>query len=222
MRINAGGLHYKVLNKMIKESPDDTITVDNCFGQRYIGSGLCKKELIVNGTPGNGLGAYLDGSVIRIAGNAQDAAGDTMNDGTIYIHGSSGDACGYAMRGGRIFIRGNAGYRAGVHMKQYNEKKPVLVVGGRAGSFLGEYLAGGIIIVLGLGGYNRVRQPHCEFVRPFRALRGSQVCVVVASKPLTAYPHPRGDGRILQNGAPLPRPVMQPVPDICPRPARGP
>jgi glutamate synthase domain-containing protein 3 len=35
-------------------------------------------------------------------------------------------------------------------MKQYNDKKPVIVIGNRAGSFLGEYLAGGIIIVLGL------------------------------------------------------------------------
>jgi glutamate synthase domain-containing protein 3 len=36
-------------------------------------------------------------------------------------------------------------------MKEYREKKPVIVVGGRVGSFLGEYLAGGLIIVLGLG-----------------------------------------------------------------------
>ena len=36
-------------------------------------------------------------------------------------------------------------------MKAYEDKKSILVIGGRAGSFLGEYLAGGIIIVLGLG-----------------------------------------------------------------------
>jgi len=43
------------------------------------------------------------------------------------------------------------GYRAGIHMKEYKEKVPVLVIGGSAGSFLGEYQAGGIILVLGLG-----------------------------------------------------------------------
>ena len=53
------------------------------------------------------------------------------------------------MRGGAIYIKGSAGYRAGVHMKEYREKKPVIVIGGRAGSFLGEYQAGGLIIVLG-------------------------------------------------------------------------
>ena len=54
------------------------------------------------------------------------------------------------MRGGVIYVKGNAGYRAGIHMKAYKEKKPVLVIGGRAGSFLGEYQAGGLILVLGL------------------------------------------------------------------------
>ena len=92
---------------------------------------------MINGTPRNALGAYLDGCVITVHGNAQDATGDTMNDGTIYISGSSGDATGYAMRGGRIFVNGDVGYRAGIHMKEYKEKSPVLVVGGSAGSFLG-------------------------------------------------------------------------------------
>lgn len=60
------------------------------------------------------------------------------------------------MRGGSIFIHGNVGYRAGIHMKEYQDKKPLLVVGGAAGSFLGEYQAGGTIIVLGLHAAERV------------------------------------------------------------------
>jgi glutamate synthase domain-containing protein 3 len=74
-----------------------------------------------------------------------------MNDGKIIIHGNAGDALGYAMRGGSIFVRGDTGYRTGIHMKEYKEKKPVIVIGGKAGSFLGEYLAGGLIVVLGIG-----------------------------------------------------------------------
>ena len=54
------------------------------------------------------------------------------------------------MRGGEIYVEGNAGYRAGIHMKEYRDHVPVLVIGGKAGSFLGEYQAGGIIVVLGL------------------------------------------------------------------------
>ena len=57
----------------------------------------------------------------------------------------------YAMRGGKIYIKGDCGYRAGIHMKAYQQHFPVMVVGGKAGSFLGEYLAGGLILVLGIG-----------------------------------------------------------------------
>ena len=59
------------------------------------------------------------------------------------------------MRGGEIYIQGNAGYRAGIHMKEYGEKIPALVIGGCAGSFLGEYQAGGVIMVLGLNRGNK-------------------------------------------------------------------
>ena len=83
-------------------------------------------------------------------GNAQDATGDTMNEGAIIVHGSCGDGTGYAMRGGKLYIRDSAGYRCGIHMKAFESKQPLLIIGDRAGSFLGEYQAGGTIIVLGM------------------------------------------------------------------------
>lgn len=151
MIINAENMHFKVLNESIKSAPEQDIIVENCIGQRYIGDGVSDKRIRVNGTAGNALGAYLNGAEIRVFGNAQDAIGDTMNDGEIFVYGSCGDAPGYAMRGGKIFIREHAGYRAGIHMKAYETKHPVLVIGGKAGSFLGEYQAGGVIVVLGIG-----------------------------------------------------------------------
>ena len=54
------------------------------------------------------------------------------------------------MRGGKVFIRDDVGYRTGIHMKEYREKKPYLVVGGTAHDFLGEYMAGGVLVILGL------------------------------------------------------------------------
>ena len=150
MNISAGTIDFKELNRLVKASKED-VCIDDCFGQRFIGAGMSGKKLIVNGTPGNALGAYLNGGIIEVNGNAQDAVGDTMNDGNIIVHGSAGDALGYAMRGGGIFIRDNAGYRTGIHMKEYMKKKPIIIIGGKVGSFLGEYLAGGLIIVLGVG-----------------------------------------------------------------------
>ncbi len=144
-------MHFKTLNQQVRDTADSQIVINGCIGQRYIGAGSSGKEIIINGTPGNALGACLDGSDIIVHGNAQDATGDTMNQGHIVIHGSSGDATGYGMRGGKIFVRDNAGYRGGIHMKTYQDKLPVLVIGGMAGSFLGEYQAGGLIVVLGKG-----------------------------------------------------------------------
>ena len=147
--IDAAGLDFIELNEMIRGSDGD-LKIKGCLGQRFIGAGQGGRSLLIEGVPGNALGAYLNGGRIEVFGNAQDAAGDTMNSGEIAVHGSIGDTAGYAMRGGTIYVQGNAGYRAGIHMKEYKEHVPVIVIGGRAGSFLGEYQAGGVIIVLGL------------------------------------------------------------------------
>ena len=147
--IYAEGLDHKTINEAIRQAEADC-TIEGCLGQRFIAAGMSGKSIEIHGVPGNALGAYLNGGTLNVSGNAQDAVGDTMNDGLIIVHGNIGDAAGYAMRGGRIYIRGNAGYRAGIHMKAYEDKVPVMVIGGRAGSFLGEYQAGGIIVVLNL------------------------------------------------------------------------
>lgn len=150
MTIDARELGYKEINEALRGG-DGEYTVTGCLGQRFIGAGMGDLDLLIEGVPGNALGAYLNGAKITVRGNAQDAVGDTMNGGVITVHGNVGDAAGYAMRGGVILVRGDAGYRAGIHMKAYKEKVPVMVIGGAAGSFLGEYQAGGLIMVLGLG-----------------------------------------------------------------------
>ena len=149
MNINAHGMHFQKLNEQVREAKNN-VTIDNCCGQRFIAAGQSDKTVTINGTPGNALGAYLNGATIKVNGNAQDAVGDTMNEGKIIISGNVGDAAGYAMRGGKLFVRGSAGYRSGIHMKQYKDKKPIVIIGEDAGSFLGEYQAGGLIAVLNL------------------------------------------------------------------------
>ena len=148
-RIDASALDFKALNEKLRQSDADC-SIEHCCGQRFLAAGMADVRLTIEGVPGNALGAYLNGAEITVNGNAQDAVGDTMNAGRIVICGSVGDAVGYAMRGGEIFVRQNAGYRAGIHMKAYRDKVPTMVIGGRTGSFLGEYQAGGIIVVLGL------------------------------------------------------------------------
>lgn len=138
------------INEIIASSSDSELTFTDVNGQRFIADGMRGKSVKIIGVVGNASGAYMDSGKLIVEGNAQDALGDTMNGGEIYVSGNSGDATGYAMRGGEIYIAGNVGYRAGIHMKEYGEDKPVVVIGGVSGDFLGEYQAGGLIIVLNL------------------------------------------------------------------------
>jgi len=73
-----------------------------------------------------------------------------MNEGHIIINGHAGDVTGNSMRGGKMFVRDYVGYRVGIHMKEYQKKIPTIVIGQTAGDFLAEYMAGGIMVILGL------------------------------------------------------------------------
>jgi glutamate synthase domain-containing protein 3 len=153
-KVNALNLPYRELNTLLREldsSSTEKVELSNIYGQRYIGTDLkSKMKIDIFGTPGNDLAAFMDGPSIEVHGNAQDCTGNTMNDGQIVIHGRAGDVTGYGMRGGKVFIREDVGYRAGIHMKEYMDKKPIMVVGGSGEDFLGEYMAGGVLLVLGL------------------------------------------------------------------------
>ncbi len=154
-RIDSRGLHYRELNERIRHLADEgerEFQLDNVNGQRYLGTGLAHSgiKIVVNGVPGNDLASFMDGPEITVNDNAQDAIGNTMNAGQVTVQGHAGDVLGYGMRGGRLFIKGNVGYRVGIHMKEYRKQVPVLIAGGTAGAFMGEYMAGGILALLGL------------------------------------------------------------------------
>ena len=153
--IDAASVHYRDLNEEINRVVNEGakhIIIRNVNGQRFIGAGLQGDDIRIDihGVAGNDLAVFMDGPTIEVFDNAQDGGGNTMNAGKVYIHGHAGDVCGYGMRGGSLFVLGDVGYRVGIHMKAYMGKTPVLVVGGTAGHFLGEYMAGGIIVLLGI------------------------------------------------------------------------
>ncbi|MCR3883309.1 hypothetical protein P0O24_03650 [Methanotrichaceae archaeon M04Ac] len=158
--IDAASLETRELNDRLRElmlSGARRVQISNVCGQRYIGTRLytperLKMEIEVLGTAGNDLAAFLSGHKITVHGNAQDGVGNTMDSGEVIVRGRAGDVLGFSMRGGEIYIRDGCGYRAALHMKEYQGKRPVLVVGGGCQDFLGEYMAGGVVIVLDLEG----------------------------------------------------------------------
>ena len=153
--IDAHDIYYKELNEMVRDAilnkDYKVVELDNVNGQRYIGDAIEKEAtIIINGVPGNDLGAFMSGPTIIVNDNVQDAVGNTMSLGKIVVHGQASDVIGYGMRGGKIFIKGDVGYRVGIHMKAYKERMSYIVAGGNAGDFFGEYMAGGIMVLLGL------------------------------------------------------------------------
>jgi len=154
VEIDAKDIHYRNLNEQIHQAIRKgarDLLLQNVNGQRYIGDGVRGKiKIHIEGVPGNDLAAFMDGPIIIAHSNAQDAVANTMNTGKVVIHGDAGDVLGYGMRGGKLFIRGDVGYRVGIHMKSFKKHIPVIIIGGTARDFLGEYQAGGVIILLGL------------------------------------------------------------------------
>ncbi len=152
--IDAEGLHYRELNQRIREgigNGESAWTLQGIRGQRYIGTALqAPARIAIHGTAGEDTAAFMNGAEITVYGNAQTGVANTMNSGRVAVHGCTGDILGYAMRGGCVLVRDGAGYRAGIHMKSYKDRKPAIVIGGTAGDYLGEYMAGGVLVVLGL------------------------------------------------------------------------
>jgi glutamate synthase domain-containing protein 3 len=155
--IDAHGVYYRNLNEAVRgafANGAKTVRLLNVNGQRYIGNGISGAGLRIEieGMPGNDMAMFMDGPTIVTSGNAQDGVANTMNAGTIHVHGDAGDVLGYGMRGGRLFVKGDVGYRVGIHMKAYENLVPVICCGGNARAFLGEYMAGGVLVLLGRNG----------------------------------------------------------------------
>lgn len=160
VEIDAEELQTRELNDRLRDlmlAGERKVIIRNVCGQRYIGTRLYsperhRMEIEVYGIPGNDLAAFLFGHKVIVHGNAQDGVGNTMDDGEIVVEGRAGDVLGFSMRGGAIYVREGCGYRTALHMKEYEGKRPVLVIGGTAQDFLGEYMAGGVVILLDLKG----------------------------------------------------------------------
>jgi hypothetical protein len=153
--IDASELGYQQINRILRECVENgtrEVSLLNVRGQRYIGVGV-EGQLYVRiyGTPGNCLANLNESIDFEVFGSVQDDVGDVMHGGSVVVHGDARDVLGQALQGGTVMVKGNAGNRCGIQMREYSEKRPYLVVGARVDDYLGEYMAGGVIVVLGLG-----------------------------------------------------------------------
>ncbi|MBW3596903.1 MAG: formylmethanofuran dehydrogenase subunit C [Planctomycetes bacterium] len=117
---------------------------------RWIGRAMSRGSIVVHGSAGMHLGAYMRGGRIEVHGNAGDWLGAEMKNGFIHVHGNAGGQIGAAYRGslsgmknGMILVDGSAGLEVGMRMR-----RGMIILGGPARDFTGLQMKGGTIILL--------------------------------------------------------------------------
>ncbi|HXT60256.1 MAG TPA: formylmethanofuran dehydrogenase subunit C [Pirellulales bacterium] len=117
---------------------------------KWIGRGMTRGRITVDGNVGMHLGAHMKGGEIEVRGDAGDWIGAEMTGGFIRVRGNAGGQAGAAYRGsmagmrnGTIIIEGSAGLEIGMRMR-----RGTIVIGGPAKDFAGLQMKGGTIVLL--------------------------------------------------------------------------
>jgi formylmethanofuran dehydrogenase subunit C len=117
---------------------------------KWIGRGMTRGRILIEGNAGMHLGAYMKGGTIEVTGNASDWVGAEMSSGLIRIRGNAGGQIGAAyrgsmsgMKGGAILIEGAAGIEVGMRMK-----RGIIAVKGPVRDFAGLQMKGGTIFLM--------------------------------------------------------------------------
>jgi formylmethanofuran dehydrogenase subunit C len=118
---------------------------------KWIGRGMTRGRIRIEGNAGMHLGSYMKGGSIEVSGDASDWVGAEMSDGQIHIRGSAGGQLGAAyrgslkgMKGGTILVEGAAGIELGMRMR-----RGVIAVKGPVRDFAGLQMKGGTIVLMG-------------------------------------------------------------------------
>ena len=133
-------------------TPDDAITIEGDAARvKWIGRGMTRGRIEIEGNAGMHLGAHMAGGQIEVSGNVSDWLGGEMSGGLIRVGGNAGGQVGAAYRGslsgmrdGTILIGGAAGLEVGMRMK-----RGTIVVGGPVRDFAGLEMKGGTLILAG-------------------------------------------------------------------------
>jgi formylmethanofuran dehydrogenase subunit C len=133
------------------ESSDELMIIGDATKIKWIGHGMTRGRITINGHAGMHLGAHMKGGVIEVSGNTTDWLGAEMSGGLIRIRGNAGGQVGAAYRGspsgmtdGTILIDGSAGLEVGMRMK-----RGTIAVGGAVRDFAGLQMKGGTIVLGG-------------------------------------------------------------------------
>jgi formylmethanofuran dehydrogenase subunit C len=118
---------------------------------KWIGRGMTRGRIGIDGDAGMHLGAYMKGGTIEVSGNASDWVGAEMTGGLIRVRGNAGGQIGAAyrgslsgMNGGTVVVEGSAGIEVGMRMR-----RGIIAVRGPVRDFAGLQMKGGTIVLMG-------------------------------------------------------------------------
>jgi formylmethanofuran dehydrogenase subunit C len=118
---------------------------------KWIGRGMTRGRITIDGSAGMHLGAYMKGGTIDVAGSVSDWVGAEMRGGVIRVGGDAGGQIGAAyrgslsgMNGGTILVEGSAGIELGMRMR-----RGIIAVKGKVRDFAGLQMKGGTIVLMG-------------------------------------------------------------------------
>jgi formylmethanofuran dehydrogenase subunit C len=134
---------------------DEQVTiVGDCQRVKWIGSGMTRGSILIDGPAGMHLGAEMVSGSIEVRGDVGDWLGAEMRGGVIRVQGNAGHLVGAAyrgsrrgMRGGTIVVAGKAGNEIGGTMR-----RGLIAIGGDTGDFVGAGMIAGTIFVMGKPG----------------------------------------------------------------------
>jgi len=133
----------------VSGQPGDTVTIAGGTERLdFIGGGLDKGTLIVEGNAGICAGRGMSGGRLEIRGSAGPWLGASLKGGLISVKGSAGGHVGgwragesFGMIGGTVVIDGDAGARVGDRMR-----RGTIIIKGRCGTYAGSRMLGGTIL----------------------------------------------------------------------------
>ena len=130
---------------------EDVVIRGDAGRVKWIGRGMTRGRITIQGNAGMHLGAYLKGGAVEVTGDASDWLGGEMAGGLIHVRGSAGGQVGAAyrgsqvgMKGGTILVGGAAGIEVGMRMR-----RGLIAVGGPVRDFAGLQMKGGTIVLMG-------------------------------------------------------------------------
>ena len=124
----------------------------------------------IHGTPGEYLGAFMQGGLVRCHGNAQNFTAMGMHHGRLEVYGNAGKVCGYASKGGEVCILGDVVDRGWTNSVNDPRCQDLVVhIFGSASKYCGESLMGGDFVFGGLRWDERGELQFEE--RPYRGTK---------------------------------------------------